>query len=141
MDYNEDLNPLKLLLESGNNGDDFSRKVADFFPAIIYVYDVDSHKLKYVNRRLTDFLGYTFEDVESWDNDFMHLVFQEDVDLVKNELHKFFSLKDEESYSYNSRLAHKQGNWRYFRTLGTVLNRNENDQRSEEHTSELQSPI
>ena len=35
MDYNEDLNPLKLLLDSGSNGDEFSRKIADFFPAIM----------------------------------------------------------------------------------------------------------
>jgi PAS domain S-box-containing protein len=130
MDYNEDLNPLKLLLDSGSNGDEFSRKIADFFPAIIYIYDVDSRKLRYINRKVTDFLGYTFEDVESWDNDFMHLVFKEDIELVKKELHKFFSLKDDESYSYNSRLTHKQGNWRYFRTFGTVLNRDDHDNAS-----------
>jgi PAS domain S-box-containing protein len=130
MDYNEDLNPLKLLLDSGSNGDEFSRKIADFFPAIIYIYDVDSRKLKYINRRVTDFLGYTFEDVEGWDNDFTRIVVKDDLDLVKKELSKFFSLKDDESYSYNSRLTHKQGNWRYFRTLGTVLNRDENDKAS-----------
>jgi PAS domain S-box-containing protein len=126
--YNEDLNPLKLLLDSGSDGDEFSRKIADFFPAIIYIYDVDSQKLKYINRKVTDFLGYTFEDVESWDNDFMRVVFKDDVDLVKQELHKIFSLKDDESYSYNARLTHKQGNWRYFRTFGTVLNRDDNNQ-------------
>jgi PAS domain S-box-containing protein len=130
MDYNEDLNPLKLLLGSWNNGDEFSRKIADFFPAIIYIYDLDSHKLQYINRRVTDFLGYTFEDVESWDNDLMRIVFKDDLDLVKNELHKFFSLKDDESYSYNARLTHKKGNWKYFRTLGTVLNRDEADKPS-----------
>ena len=58
MDYKEDLNPLKLLLDSGGNGDEFSRKIADFFPAIIYIYDVDSRKLKYINSKITDFLGY-----------------------------------------------------------------------------------
>ncbi len=130
MDYKEDFNPLKLLLDSGNNGDEFSRKVADFFPAIIYIYDVDSRKLKYINRRVTDFLGYSIEDVESWDNDPMRMVFKDDVDLVKNELQHFFSLDDKESYTYNSRLNHKQGNWKYFRTLGTVLKRDENNKAS-----------
>lgn len=130
MDYKEDLNPLKLLLDSGGNGDEFSRKIADFFPAIIYIYDVDSRKLKYINSKITDFLGYTFEDVESWDHDFMRLVFKDDVDLVKEALSKIFTLKDEESYSYQARLVHKAGNWRYFRTLVSVLNRNENDQAS-----------
>lgn len=130
MDYNEDLNPLKLLLDSGSNGDEFSRKIADFFPAIIYIYDVDSRKLKYINRRVTDMLGYTIEDMEGLDDGIIPLVYKEDVELVKNELHKFYKLKDEESYSYNSRLNSKQGNWKYFRTLGTVLNRDDRDQAS-----------
>jgi PAS domain S-box-containing protein len=130
MDYNEDLNPLKLLLDSGSNGDEFSRKIADFFPAIIYVYDVDSRKLKYINRRVTDMLGYTLEDVEGLDDGILPLVYQEDVEQVKKELNKFFNLKDEESYSYNSRLTSKQGNWKYFRTLGTVLNRDDRDRAS-----------
>lgn len=130
MDYNEDLNPLKLLLHSGSNGDEFSRKIADFFPAIIYIYDVDSRKLKYINRKVTDMLGYAIEDVEGLDDGIIPLVYKDDVELVKNELHKFHELKDEESYSYNSRLTSKQGNWRYFRTLGTVLNRDDRDQAS-----------
>jgi PAS domain S-box-containing protein len=130
MEYNEDLNPLKLLLDSGSNGDEFSRKIADFFPAIIYIYDVDSRKLKYINRRVTDMLGYTIEDVEGLDDGIIPLVYKDDVELVKEELHKFYELKDEESYSYNSRLTSKQGNWKYFRTLGTVLNRDDRDRAS-----------
>jgi PAS domain S-box-containing protein len=112
MDYNEDLNPLKLLLDSGSNGDEFSRKIADFFPAIIYIYDVDSRKLKYINRRVTDMLGYAIEDVEGWNDGILPLVYKDDIDLVKNELHKYYDLRDEESQSYNSRLTSKQGNWK-----------------------------
>ncbi len=114
---------LKLLFENDVE-DIFERKITDLFPGIIYVYDSDKKQLKYVNNRIKDVLGYSLEDVKSWNDDFLQLVFKDDVDRVKEELSKFLDLKDDETYSYQSRLNHKEGNWRYFKTLGTVLRRN-----------------
>ena len=114
----------KSLFESGENSDSVEQKIADFFPAIIYIYDQDQKRLRFINKRLTDFLGYSYEDVEQWDNDFMKVVFKEDLSLVRKELDRFTTLADDDTYSYNSRLIHKQGDWKYFRTQGTVLKRN-----------------
>ena len=114
---------LKLLFENDVE-DIFERKITDLFPGIIYVYDSDKKQLQYINNRVKDVLGYSLEDVKSWNDDFMRLVFKDDVDRVKEELSKFLDLKDDETYSYQSRLNHKEGNWRYFKTLGTVLKRN-----------------
>jgi PAS domain S-box-containing protein len=120
---NQEINPLKLLFQSNSGNDGFPDKITDFFPAIVYVYDADTKKLKYINRKLTDLLGYSYNDVFTWDNDFMNIVHKDDLENVKKEVQKFYALLDDESYSYNSRLTHKTGNWKYFRTMGTVLNR------------------
>jgi len=120
---NQEINPLKLLFQSISDNDGLPDKITDFFPAIIYIYDADARKLKYINRKLTDLLGYTYNDVQTWDNDLMSIVHKDDLENVQKELQKFYALKDNESYSYNSRLTHKTGNWKYFRTMGTVLNR------------------
>ena len=117
---------LKSLFESGENSEGLQQKIVDFFPAIIYVYDSDHKKLRFINRKLTDFLGYSVEDVEQWDNDVMKFVFKDDEPLVKEELDKLNRLQDEDTHSYTSRLIHKQGNWKYFRTQGIILRRNEN---------------
>ena len=117
---------LKSLFESGENSEGFQQKIADFFPAIIYVYDPGQKKLRFVNKKLTDLLGYSYEDLENSDNDFMKFVFKDDVLLVEKELDTFNSLEDNITHSYNSRFTHKEGNWKYFRTQGTVLRRNEN---------------
>jgi PAS domain S-box-containing protein len=53
----------------------------------------------------------------------MCIVHKDDQENVKKELQKYNTLKDNESYSYNSRLTLKAGAWKYFRTMGTVLNR------------------
>lgn len=121
----EEINPLKLLFHIWNSGDDLSGKITDLFPAIIYVYDADTKRLKYINRKITEVLGYTYDDIASFDDDLTNIVFKEDLPLVRSELEKFYALHDEESHSYNARLNHKQGTWKYFRTMGSVLSRNE----------------
>jgi PAS domain S-box-containing protein len=117
---------LKMLFDSGENRDSFDQKVADFFPAIIYVYDVDNKRLKFVNQKVSDFLGYSFDEVR--DGDLNTLIFKDDVDLFKQELEKFYALQNSDTHSYSCRLNHKQGHWRYFRTLGSVLRRKDDGQ-------------
>jgi len=120
---NQEINPLKLLFQSNSGNDGLPDKITDFFPAIVYVYDADSRKLKYINRKLTDLLGYSYNDVLGWNNDLMSIVHKDDLENVKKELLKFHELLDDECYCYNARLTHKTGSWKHFRTMGTVLNR------------------
>jgi PAS domain S-box-containing protein len=122
---NGDLFHLKRLFGDGIEEDDFQQRINDFFPAIVYVYDTEQQKLRYINKKVTDVLGYTYEDISTWDNGILQLVFKEDQERVKEEIQKFYELEDESSHLYECRLNDKQGDWRYFRTRGTVLRRNE----------------
>ncbi len=119
------INYLKLLFESGENVESFNQKINDFFPAVIYVYDPANRKLRYINKHLTQTLGFSYEELSASEDALMDLIFKDDVDLVKGELEKFHSIRDDESVAYGCRLNHKQGNWRYFKTLGTVLRRDD----------------
>lgn len=116
---------LKTLLEAGENRDTFDEKLADFFPAIIYLYDVETKHISFLNRKVHDFLDYSYEDIGG---DLNELIFKEDIELVRHELEKFYTLKNNETYYYNCRLNHKKGYWRYFRTHGTVMRRTESGQ-------------
>ncbi len=120
---NQEINPLKLLFQSNGDNDGLPDKITDFFPGIVYIYDTDSRKLKYINRKITELLGYSLADVLAWGNDLMRIVHKDDQETVNTELQKFIALQDNESYSYNSRLMNKAGTWKHFRTMGTVLNR------------------
>jgi PAS domain S-box-containing protein len=112
------------LFQSNGDNDGLPDKITDFFPAIIYVYDADSKKLRYINRRVTDLLGYTLNDLAKLDEDFLKIVYKEDLERVTKELQQFYTLKDNENHSYNTRLNHKAGDWKHFRIMGTVLDRN-----------------
>ena len=121
----QQLHQLKALFDN-EDGNDIYDRITNFIPGIVYVYDTNKKKLRYINKRVTEILGYSFDDVTTWDDDWKNLIFDEDKELVSTELEKFYGLKDDESHSYNSRLNHKEGNWRYFKTQGTVLRRGEN---------------
>lgn len=74
---------------------------------------------------MAEALGYTLDDVKSWDDDLTNLVFKDDVETVKHELEKYNELEDEADYAFDCRFNHKEGDWRYFRTRGMVLRRDE----------------
>jgi len=114
---------LEMLFDSGENRDIFDKKIAELFPAIIYVFDVEQKRLKFINKKVSDFLGFTYEDIREGNLD--TLIFKDDQQLVQQELEKFYTLQNNDSYAYNCRLNHKQGHWRHFRTLGSVLRRKE----------------
>ncbi len=123
-DNNPSVNEIKFLFETNGDSNVFFHKLIDFFPAIIYVYNADNKKLSYINRKVTDILGYEYSDIAAWDNDLMKLVLPADAELVKQELEKYNRLNDGENHGYSCRLNHKQGNSKYFTTTGTVLRRN-----------------
>ena len=120
---NQESNPLKLLFQSNSENDGLPDKITNFFPGIVYIFDADTRKLKYINQKITDLLGYSLTDVLAWGNDLMRIVHIDDQDYVNGELQHFYTLQDNESYSYNARLTDKSGTWKHFRTMGTVLNR------------------
>ena len=117
-------NYLRLLFAEGSDVflKDYKR-LADFFPALVFVLDANEKKLAYTNKQFNTLLGYNDDDISGMSNDLDKIIFKDDVDVFKEELQKCFELKDEESHSYKSRLNHKEGNWLFFKTKGRRLER------------------
>jgi PAS domain S-box-containing protein len=134
-------------ISDDENADLFSNQqlISDFFPGVVYIYDTAKSQLSYVSKKITDLLGYSFEDVKSWNHDFTKMVFADDVDAVKQQLEKYHSLNDRETHSFDCRFNRKDDGWRYFRTQGSVLRRGENGKPSsilfiaQDITDQLQS--
>ena len=120
---NSQLQHLKMFYNDNEDVNSVYAKLSDFIPGIVYVYDTSNKKLRYINKKVTEILGYSFDDINTWEDDWQKLIFNDDKELVATEIQKYFDLKDDESHSYQSRLNHKEGDWRYFRTQGTVLRR------------------
>ncbi|RFM28622.1 PAS domain-containing sensor histidine kinase [Deminuibacter soli] len=117
---------LKFLFDNDGQADSLRQKLVDFFPALVYVYDTDKKQISYINKKLTDLLGYSFEDIQNWDNDFLKLIFNEDIEAVKSALDKFDELPGEtDFYGFDCRFNHKGGDWRYFHAQGVILQKND----------------
>jgi PAS domain S-box-containing protein len=114
---------LKHLSESEEGIESFNEKINDFFPAIIYLYDTEKKRVRFLNKKLSDLLGYSIEDAESLPNSFYNYVFKDDAALVNEALEKFVDIPENGSISFDVRLNHKEGSWRYFRTTGKVIKR------------------
>lgn len=115
------LNVFNTFFGDSNAGAEVQQRINDLIPSIIYIYDVNSKKLSYVNKRMTDILGYTLDDITTFDT----ILYKDDAAAVADAIEKLHQLKDRESHTYNSRLNHKGGQWKYFRTTGSVLHRND----------------
>src|ERR1700712_4972079 len=120
-----DIQHIKQLFGNDPNNNSLQQKLVDFLPMIVYISDPENKKVNYINRRITDLLGYSTEDINNWENGFMHIVFKDDVDSVQKELVQLMSITDNKTHSYNSRLVNKKGEFRYFKTLGVPFKRDE----------------
>ncbi|MES2649771.1 MAG: ATP-binding protein [Bacteroidota bacterium] len=120
-------NYLRLLFAEGSDVflKDYKR-LADFFPALVFVLDADKKKLAYTNKQFNTLLGYNDNELTDLEEDLDTIIFSDDIESFKVELQKCYDLKDEESHSYKNRLNHKEGNWLYFKTKATVLRRDAN---------------
>src|SRR5687767_5186543 len=86
-----DINFLKFFFDSGKYSEEVApvEKIADFIPALICIYDVETGKMAYTNSRFRDFFGLSTDDFSASDNIIDSIVYQEDLELVKNEIAKF----------------------------------------------------
>lgn len=115
---------IKLLFEGDDSVKELREKLIDFYPGVVYIYDTSQQKLSFINKRVTDMLGYSIDDIKQLDNDFLKLIFNEDVDAVKAHLTSFDNTPDND-FEFDCRFNHKGGDWRYFRSKGITLNKNE----------------
>ncbi|HZG24529.1 MAG TPA: PAS domain-containing protein, partial [Chitinophagaceae bacterium] len=118
------LRHLKLLLLTGGITA-ASQPIIDFHPSILYLFDPSRKRMTFMNaQKITEHLGYGEDEIATMEESLANLVFKDDMDMVNAEIEKFSFLDDDDDYTYDCRLNHKKGDWRYFRTRGTVLRRN-----------------
>lgn len=97
----------------------------DFFPALIFIYDLGQKRLCYINKRVTGSLGFSYDDLKEWDHDLTKLIYKEDIEFVQKELEQYHELTENDTHSYQCRLNRKEGDYHHFQITGQILERNE----------------
>ena len=118
-------NIIKLSGILDTNDDALRQSIYDFLPGLVYLYEVDKQKLKYINKKVTETLGFSYDDLQAWDHDLAKLVFSDDSTLFQNELDKFHEYRENNDRRFSCRLNHKKGDYLHFEVTGKVLRRTE----------------
>lgn len=110
------------------------REIADSVPAMVGVYDITTGEYMYVNRSVTKLLGYVPADFTSKGLQFVSsLVHPDDVDRVMHdnskaleEANRKVHTPDEDPIvTFEYRMKHKDGSWRWLHTDGSVFSRDD----------------
>jgi PAS domain S-box-containing protein len=105
----------------------FIEHIADASPTVLYVYDIASDSIAYVNREIFFVLGYTREEILAMGSDVtQNLYHPEDIHLLPER--KLSNKKIAESdimLQYECRMHNKEGEWQWFLVREVVFKTDE----------------
>lgn len=97
----------------------FTQLVTAMVPDVIYVYDLDLHQNIYTNREITQFLGYTPQQISAMGSNVLaQLMHPDDFQAQVEHLDEFYHLPDDQMIERYYRWYHANGDlrWLYIRT-------------------------
>jgi PAS domain S-box-containing protein len=102
----------------------FQEQVAAAAPGLIYLYDLLEDRTVYVNRRVTEMLGYTPEQIEAMGGEVLPRLFHPD-DFARVPAHQaeFQTAPEGTVFEFEYRMQHADGEWRWFCTHEVVYRR------------------
>lgn len=99
-------------------------KLAELFPAISYIYYPGSEKIRYLDSKVKEQLGYDYHEIGI--SELFNVINEDDHEKVRKGIDDAMNLEDKQTCCYQCRLKHRNSTERYFKTTGSVLTRDEN---------------
>ncbi|CAD5924885.1 Sensory/regulatory protein RpfC [Planktothrix tepida] len=92
----------------------FIQSITDNTPNILYIYDLDEQRNIYFNRAIVDILGYSPEQIQGMENQFLlDLVHPDDLDSMLIHLNNLHTLQNGEKRNCEYRLRDVNGEWHW----------------------------
>jgi PAS domain S-box-containing protein len=105
-------------------GQSFLERAPHLLPYIVYVYNLAAQRTEYQNRQLGAELGYSNEEVAAMGGRVIEtLAHPEDVARFSELLERWKTVADGEVLETEYRMRHKNGQWRWFYSRDSVLER------------------
>lgn len=103
-------------------------RIADTMPDIVYLYQYPTHQTVYVNRQLTQVLGYAPEQLQGQPGPFQTLLHPQDTTAFANQQQQVATAADGERIEAIYRVRHANGSYRWLQSRETVFRRTEEGQ-------------
>jgi PAS domain S-box-containing protein len=98
------------------------QKIADSSPNLLYLYDLEEQRNVYVNREVTQMLGYTPEEIQAMGQNFLpRLMHPDDWRVTPEKFQQINSAQDGEVIEFEYRLRHQNGEWCWLYSWDTVF--------------------
>ncbi|MEG4235453.1 PAS domain-containing protein [Microcoleus sp. Pol11C3] len=91
-------------------------------PNLLYVYDLIEERSLYINREIYSDIGYRFEEIQEMAATFIpKLIHPDDIPAFSEHRKKLETAKDGESFDFEYRIQHKNGEYRWFCSRESVF--------------------
>ncbi|MEG3859346.1 PAS domain-containing protein [Microcoleus sp. herbarium12] len=91
-------------------------------PNVLYVYDAIEQRTLYLNRELYTDIGYSLGEIQQMPAAFLpNLIHVEDLPAFSEHMTRIETAKDGESFEFEYRIQHKNGEYRWFLSRDTVF--------------------
>ncbi|MBC6434525.1 response regulator [Nostoc sp. HG1] len=93
-------------------------------PNVLYVYDVIEQRTLYLNREVYTDIGYSLAEIQQMPAAFLpSLIHADDLPAFSEHMSRIETAKDGESFEFEYRIQHKNGEYRWFFSRDTVFAR------------------
>jgi PAS domain S-box-containing protein len=101
-----------------------TQKIVESTPNLIYIYDLIEQRNVYANKEVTDFLGYTAEEVKAMGSAlFANILHPEDAKIVAEHHARFKNAEDNAIYEVEYRMKHSKGQWHWLHSRDILFAR------------------
>ncbi|MEA5520574.1 CheR family methyltransferase [Limnoraphis robusta] len=101
-------------------------QITESSPGIIYIFDLAEQTISYINRGVSENLGYHPDDIKQKGIDFFsEIVHPDDLDQVKQHYKQFENRANQQPIELEYRMRHKDGSWHWFMSREVVFRRTE----------------
>lgn len=120
-------NELEVAYEELKEARHLLQEITDAVPNVIYVSDIATKKIIFVNKEIATLAGYTSEEIKSFSREILEqMVHPGDIAALEKQTNELHHLKERESSEFNIRVRHRNGSWRWVRTKSKIFKYDEN---------------
>uniref|UniRef100_B8HS57 histidine kinase n=1 Tax=Cyanothece sp. (strain PCC 7425 / ATCC 29141) TaxID=395961 RepID=B8HS57_CYAP4 len=120
----ENITPRKQIESQLQESQRFNQQIAEAMPGVVFVHDLVEQRNVYTNRQITDFLGYTSEQVQAMGaNAIATLIHPDDLEQILSYFAAFQHAADDVVLGIEYRAHHANGEWRWMYSQSVVFNR------------------
>lgn len=111
--YAQDITDTKRAEDELRESKRFAESIAEYSTSMIYLLDLDTENIVYMNRNVNDFLGYSRERINEMGETFIeNVVHPEDWSKTAHYRQSIREFGDGEILEYEQRVKHASGEWR-----------------------------